>query len=148
MSDSPKFSVGEEQTLRIIVSHIIPASAAHDMPGADDELIFADIRYAARREEPAIREAVATVDRMTGGRLAELSRSEQAELLARFRSQHPLLARSCEIVTARCYYRDDRVMRAIGMEVRPPFPLGFKVEPGELDLLEPVRKRGKIYRDA
>jgi hypothetical protein len=51
-------------------------------------------------------------------------------------------------VAARCYYRDDRVMRAIGMEVRAPYPLGFKVEQGDLSLLEPVRLRGKKYRDA
>ena len=148
MSDTPNFSADEQQILRIIVGHIIPASAPHDMPGADDELIFADIRHSARREEAAIREAIATVSQMAGGRLADLSRSEQGSLLGRFRSVHPLLARSCEVVTARCYYRDDRVMRAIGMEARPPFPLGFKVEPGELELLEPVRQRGKIYRDA
>ena len=47
-----------------------------------------------------------------------------------------------------CYYRDDRVMKAIGMERRPPFPLGFQVETGDLSLLEPVRARGKKYRDA
>ena len=148
MSDSPQFSSHEQQVLRTIVGHIIPASAEYGMPGADDDLIFADICHAARREEAAIREAIATVDRMSDGRFAGMDRAEQAQLLASFRTQYPLLARSCEIVTSRCYYRDDRVMLAIGMEARPPFPLGFKVEPGELELLEPVRKRGKIYRDA
>ena len=47
-----------------------------------------------------------------------------------------------------CYYRDDRVMRAIGMEPRAPFPLGFELEQGDWEMLEPVQRRGKIWRDA
>ena len=51
-----------------------------------------------------------------------------------------------EAVTARCYYRDDRVMASIGIEVRPPFPEGYAVEEGDLSLLDPVRARGPIWR--
>ena len=39
-------------------------------------------------------------------------------------------------------------MRSLGMEVRPPFPKGFQVEPGDWSLLDAVRSRPKIYRDA
>jgi hypothetical protein len=34
------------------------------------------------------------------------------------------------------------------MEARPPYPKGYQVVQGDLSLLEPVRARGKIYRDA
>lgn len=148
MSEAPHFTADEQKILRIIVSHIIPPCIEPPMPGADDDAIFADIRHTARRDEACIREAITEVGEMADGRFAVLTRAQQAELLEHFRSAHPMLARSCEVVTARCYYRDDRVMRSIGMEARPPFPQGFDVEPGELDLLEPVRQRGKIYRDA
>jgi len=47
-----------------------------------------------------------------------------------------------------CYYRDDRVMESLGMEPRPPFPEGFEVEEGDWSMLEPVQRRGKIWRDA
>ena len=50
-------------------------------------------------------------------------------------------------VTARCYYRDDRVMRAIGMEVRPPFPLGFEVKQGDWSLLDRYGRAERAYRD-
>ena len=53
-----------------------------------------------------------------------------------------------ELAVSRCYYRDDRVMRSIGMELRPPFPRGFDVAPGDWSLLDPVRARGRIWRDA
>ena len=44
-------------------------------------------------------------------------------------------------------YRDDRVLRSLGMEPRPPFPKGFEVEQGDWSLLEPVKRRGKLYRE-
>jgi hypothetical protein len=53
----------------------------------------------------------------------------------------------CRIIL-QCYYRDDRVMRSLRMETRPPFPLGFELEPGDWTLLDPVRQRGKVWRDA
>lgn len=139
--------MAERESLRIIVGHIIPASTAHGVPGADDGAIFADIVLSAQRDVAPLRAAVAAVEIAASGSFAALGRTEQSALLAGFREAHPALARACEVIAARCYYRDDRVMRAIGMEVRPPFPLGFEVEQGELDLLEPVRRRGKIYRD-
>ncbi len=46
------------------------------------------------------------------------------------------------------YYRDDRVMRSLDMELRPPFPGGFTVEQGDWSLLDPVRSRPKLWRDA
>ena len=45
-----------------------------------------------------------------------------------------------------CYYRDDRVMRSLGQEARPPFPRGHVVEQGDWSLLDPVRARKPMYR--
>ncbi len=142
------FSDAERETLRAIAGHIIPADTGLSLPGADDASIFADIVRTARRDQAVLRRAVVAVDALAPRRLNVLPPDEQLTVLTRFRTLHPDLARACEVVTARCYYRDARVMRAIGMEVRPPFPVGFDVEPGGLELLEPVRQRGKIYRDA
>jgi hypothetical protein len=142
------FSDTERDTLQMIVGHIIPADAELSVPGADDESIFADIVRSAHRDEASLHRAVAAVDALASQSFRALPPGEQSAVLEKFRALHPDLARACEVVTARCYYRDARVMRAIGMEVRPPFPIGFDVEPGGLELLEPVRQRGKIYRDA
>ena len=35
-----------------------------------------------------------------------------------------------------CYYRDDRVMRALGLEPRPPYPKGHVLEQGDWSLLD------------
>jgi hypothetical protein len=39
-------------------------------------------------------------------------------------------------------------MRSLGMEPRPPYPKGFAVEQGDWSLLDPVRARPTLYRDA
>ena len=50
-------------------------------------------------------------------------------------------------VVLACYYRDDRVVRSLGLEPRPPFPLGHTLEQGDWSLLDPVRARPKMWRD-
>ncbi len=46
-----------------------------------------------------------------------------------------------------CYYRDDRVIRSLGLEPGPPFPKGYTVEQGDWSLLEAVRNRPPMWRD-
>ena len=145
---SDDFSDAERETLRAIAGHIIPADTERSLPGADDESIFSDIVRTSRRDAAALHRAVGAVAALALRGFSVLPPNEQMAVLVKFRALHPDLARVCEVVTARCYYRDARVMRAIGMDVRPPFPIGFDVEPGGLELLGPVRQRGKIYRDA
>ena len=50
-------------------------------------------------------------------------------------------------IVLQCYYRDDRVMISLGMEPRAPFPKGHDLPQGDWALLDPVRKRGKIWRE-
>ena len=47
-----------------------------------------------------------------------------------------------------CYYQNDKVIEALGLEARPPFPEGYHVDEMNFALLETVKKRGKIWRDA
>jgi len=44
------------------------------------------------------------------------------------------------------YYTDPRVRESIGAGARAPFPFGYTVPEGNLELLEPVFTRGPIYR--
>ncbi len=141
-------TAAETTDLRVVAGHIIPASAAHGAPGADDETIFADIVASLGRDLPAVRRALSTIADMADGPLARLPRETQAETLATFREKHPGAAGVLYSVTVQCYYRDDRVMASIGMDVRAPFPKGFEIIEGDFSLLEPVRARGRIYRDA
>ena len=44
--------------------------------------------------------------------------------------------------------RHGSVVEGLGLEDRPPYPKGYEVEAGDLSLLDPVRARPKLYRDA
>jgi len=138
----------ERVTLLCVAGHMIPASVEYGVPGADDLRIFADITRSIDRDREVLGKALQVVNDLSDGMILALSRAEQAKRLAEFRTRHADLAGVIESVVARCYYRDDRVMASIGMEARPAFPKGYKVEQGDLSLLDPVRARGKIYRDA
>jgi hypothetical protein len=127
---------------------MIPASADYDVPGADDEAIFADIVNSLGRDAAPVRRALRCVDALSDRAFADLDTAEQQAVVRKFRDENPSSAAVLAEVTVRCYYRDDRVMRSLGMEPRPPFPKGFEVESGDWSLLDPVRARSKIYRDA
>lgn len=148
MTPADALSTSEQETLRCVVNHMIPPSLSYDVPGAADPDIFADILRSVGRDAPALRKSLAEITRRARGQLAMLPSEEQSRLLMQFRADRPDLAGIVEAVTVRCYYRDDRVMHSIGMETRPPFPIGFAVRQGDWSLLDPVRERGKIYRDA
>jgi hypothetical protein len=51
-------------------------------------------------------------------------------------------------VVLQCYYRDDRVVRSLGLEPRPPYPRGHELEQGDWSLLDPVRARPPFWRRA
>ena len=40
----------------------------------------------------------------------------------------------------------DRVLRSLGLELRPPFPKGYTLEQGDWSLLDPVKARPSMWR--
>lgn len=146
--DRATLSASERECLRCIAGHMIPASAELGMPAADDPAIFADMTGSVRRDGQSLRLTLNAVDSAAGGRLCDLPFDRQAALLVRLRSDDPGMFGVVEAVVARAYYRDDRVLNAIGMEARPPFPTGYGIEQGDWSLLDPVRKRAAMYRAA
>jgi len=46
------------------------------------------------------------------------------------------------------YYSNSRVIELMGLEARPPQPLGFELDPFDPSTVEHVKERGKIWRDA
>ena len=133
--------------LRRIAGIMIPASTQYRVPGADDDLIFADIVRSLGRDRDHVRKALAMLREMAGGDFAALD-AARAEATAM-----ALLARKGAVIAAlgravlQCYYRDDRVMAALGLEPRPPFPKGHVIEDGDWSLLDAVRGRPRMWRD-
>jgi hypothetical protein len=143
----PELTDAERRSLRCVVANMIPASAEYGVPGADDHAIFADIVASLDRETAAVRQSLARLDQLCGRPFVDVKAEQQWSVLDQFRKDQPALTAALIAATVRCYYRDDRVMRSLGMEPRPPFPKGFDVAQGDWSLLDPVRARGKLYRD-
>jgi len=148
-SDSP-FSADARDALRILVQMMIPPSEEHAVPGAGDDAIFADILATARAHQPVIAGIMQTLNEISNNlanaKFIALPEDDRLQVTAELRREHPLLVSALVAITAQCYYRDDRVMQSLGMEARPPYPLGFTLEQGDWSLLDPVRKREKFYR--
>jgi hypothetical protein len=142
-----QLSADERRSLRCLVGIMIPASKEYGVPGADDDAIFSDIVASLGPDARFVSAALGRLDALCGGSFADQgSAGRQAACEALRNESSPLVAVLVR-VTVQCYYRDDHVMRSLNMEPRPPYPLGFEVESGDWSLLDPVRARGKIYRD-
>ena len=136
----------ERASLRLIAGMMIPATAG--LPGADDDAIFADIAASLGRDTAQVRDTLRWLDDLSGGRFVTDSPKAREATVARLRAEGGARLEVLHRVIPQCYHRDDRVMRAFGMEPRPPFPKGFEVEQGDWSLLDPVRARPKFYRPA
>src|SRR5258708_7831566 len=132
--------------LRALAGTIIPPSAIYGVPGADEELIFKDILGSVERDRDDICRALTHLTTLAGGAFADLEPARRTEIAAAFRDAGGAPLAALVRVVLLCYYRDDRAMRSLGQEPRPPFPKGHVVEQGDWSLLDPVRKRPRMYR--
>jgi hypothetical protein len=144
----PTLTDQEKRTLAAMCARMIPASDQYKVPGADDPLIQADIAKSLGRDATAVHDTLALLDRIAGGDFAALPVAKQDEACATLRAEGGMNLTLTTRIVLQCYYRDDRVMISLGMEPRPPFPKGHELPQGDWSLLDPVRKRGKIWRDA
>lgn len=137
----------ERRDLRRLAGFMVPASAEYGVPGADDEAIFADIVHSLGRDRNDVRAALALLRDIAGGDFGSLDEASAERAAA------ALLGREGPTITAlgravlQCYYRDDRVFRALGIEPRPPYPKGRELEQGDWSLLDAVRGRARLWRD-
>jgi hypothetical protein len=141
-------STDQSRSLRCLAEMMIPASAEYGVPSAGDDAVFGDILQSLGRDGGHVIAVLQTLDAMSGGPFADLDPQRRDAIAAELHETGGEALTSLNRIILQCYYRDDRVMRSLGMEVRPPFPKGFEVEEGDWSLLDPVRARPKLYRDA
>ena len=134
--------------LRCLAGMIIPPSATYDVPGADDDTIFADIVNSVGRDGADVRAALATLRTLAGGPFAALDAARRDQVAAKLRAARDAAVGVLTRLVLLCYYRDDRVMISLGLEPRAPFPKGHVLEQGDWSLLDPVRARKPFWRPA
>src|ERR1700753_1309937 len=138
----------EREDLRVISAMIIPESTEFSVPGADDSAIQNDIIATLGRDSTLVHAALGHLARLAGAPLAQLDESRRDAVAKQFRASGGTAAATLVRVVLQCYYRDPRVVRSLGLEPRPPFPKGHTLEQGDWSLLDPVRARPKMWRDA
>ena len=145
--DGPLTSA-QSDDLRAIAGMIIPASMEFDVPGADDPAIQADMLASLGRDAAMVREALDRLARLAGAPLASLDSARREAAAAALRATGGAAVATLTRVVLQCYYRDDRVVRSLGLEARPPYPKGHVLEDGDWSLLDPVRARPPLWRRA
>ena len=146
MSDDAPLTPAQSDDLRAVAGVIVPASAEFDVPGADDPLIQADMVATLGRDTGRVREALDELARLAGAPLASLDTARRGAVAMELRAKGGAAVATLTRVVLQCYYRDDRVVRSLGLEPRPPYPKGHVLEDGDWALLEPVRARPPMWR--
>ena len=130
---------------------IIGASDDGQLPGASNFDIWGYICTQAPNLITTIQSEMAQLDTaaMEGFSVpfTQLTEPDRQSVVDGLRAEQRSFMRGLATQTIACYYQQDLVLEAIGMEARPPFPQGYTVKQGDLSLLDPVRARGKMYRD-
>ncbi len=143
------FSVDELRTLASVLDEVIPPSGDGQLPGAGEIGVAGYIDEALRRL-PELRAVIADglaavndLARQQGAAdFAALARADKVQLLSQQGFMFPLTLHAFI-----GYYQDPRVAQRLGLAPRPPHPQGYEMEPNDLSLLEPVRRRRKMYRE-
>ena len=150
-TDNP-LSDGQQRILAIVLDLIIPASEDGQRPSAADIDVLGYIRESEGHTLDGLRHELDWLDaeafESQGEAFASLDAPTRQALVDAVREREPQFLRTLAMQTVTCYYRDDRVLEAIGVGARPPFPEGYEVPSGDVSLLEPVRRRGRVYREA
>ena len=111
--------------LAVIAGMMIPESAEYKVPGADDRAIQADILATLSRDTEQVAAALDHIARLAGRPLADLDETGREAVVTEFRRCGGAPAATLARVILQCYYRDDRVLRSLG--------LVFDVCPADLD---------------
>ncbi|KJC60790.1 hypothetical protein UP10_11160 [Bradyrhizobium sp. LTSPM299] len=148
MPDSNELTPAQRDDLRTVAAMIVPASDEYKVPGADDPAIQADILATLGRDAALVAKALDHLAKLAGGPLAALDNARRDAVAKEFRASGGGAAATLVRVVLQCYYRDDRVLRSLGLELRAPFPKGYVLDDGDWSLLDPVRARGGTLRRA
>ena len=153
-STSPESTSSENglppETFSAVLDALIPARGSA-LPGAGALGLGAYVADQLGEALPMVAGALADLDARAeaagAADFASLDAGERGELLRAVAGAHPGFLESLVFHLYAGYYHHSQVTETLGLEGRPPFPKGFPLELGDLDLLDPVRQRSRLYRE-
>jgi hypothetical protein len=122
---TPPLPTGTAAGVTTALEHLVASDA-----GARHRVVLEAIGGAAGGQDTFVRTDA-------DGRIAAVRRVE---------AEMPGLFRALVAVVLQYYYEADVVLRAMGWRAEPPQPQGHVLPPFDEALLDPVRRRGRIWR--
>jgi hypothetical protein len=144
----------QERTLAALLDAIVPPSRDGRMPGAGEAGVAAHVDAAVpegSQPRADLLRGLAALDAAARARGAEdfagLAPAQRRAALSEVAAALPALLPGLVFHTYAGYYQSARVLEGLGLEARPPHPLGYQLESGDLGLLDAVRRRRPLYRE-
>lgn len=133
------FDKAQTAALGSLAELMIPAEG--ELPSAADPAILAEIVDRLNGSADIVKQGLACFD-------SALPPAARLAAVDRLRDQCPAFVALFEAAVAACYYRDERVLRSLGLPSGAPYPQGNTVAPTDWSLLRSVRERQPFYRRA
>jgi hypothetical protein len=136
----------QRRILDAVLDAIVPPSDERGLSGAG-EVGVGDHVATALEGSPDMAPAVTAGLSALGGAFVALDAAARSEAINGLAATQPGFMPVLLFLTYQGYYQNPSVLEALGMPPRAPHPLGYEMEPSDLTLLEPVKTRGKFYRE-
>ena len=128
-----------------IVDLLIPAK--ENLPSPTKINVVEHIDDALSNTPTTRRIFVESLGDINNKQFLSLSKMEQIDLLGKYElSNGPFFSQLLRH-TYNAYYTNPIVVAGIGMTGKPPQPMGYTLEKGNLTLLDKVIKKGQIWRN-
>lgn len=149
-----QFSADQLATFAALLDEIIPPSGDGKFPGAGflagSERLAGIIRLMPGLDL-ALAGGIAAADDLARKRgvasYCALAAADRSAVLNEVAANDGGFVPSVMFVAFTTYYVEDRVVEALELEARPPHPKGFAMAANDPSLLDPVRRRDKLYRE-
>ena len=152
-SETRSFSGAQAALASQVLDQLVPAR--DDFPGAG-ELGVAQHLSGVAASKPDLgrlfHDGLASIEsasrRTHSAAFADLDEDQRVEVLRTVEAECPEFFTVLLRHTYAGYYSNPRIIELLGLEARPPQPLGFDLDPFDPTTVENVKQRGKIWRDA
>ena len=154
MGDVQQFmSPAQQKLAKLVLDSLVPARV--NLPGAGAIGVAGYLDRAGGASLPLRRtltDVLAAIDTVCHAdynkTFADLDGDQRTAVLQHVEADHGKLFTELLRRTYAGYYSEPAVLDALGIDARPPQPRGFYIEPFDPVVLESVRKRDPLYREA
>jgi hypothetical protein len=154
LSDVHQFSAHELATLAAVLDQVIPPSGDGRLPGAGflahGARVDGVIRLLPGLDLGLVGGLTACDEQARVRGVADyvaLGEADRLAVLNDVAAADPGFVPSLMFLAYTTYYVEEGVIAALDLEPRPPHPKGFAMPENDLTLLDPVRARGKLWRE-